>query len=380
MRRYFKKMCLLSVGLFLLTATAIANESVITKENGDYIEKISQDFVVEAGGSVYLNTSFGSVVVKSWDKEEVLLSVNKVTDASSESTAKEVFEKFTVSAQKKENDIHIKVQDSGSSELFDVIFQLNVPRKFNLDLETDDGKIEIGDLEGNVEAETKKGSIRVGDVTGKLEAITAGGLIAIGRIGGAINADTGGGAVRIKEGGADINAKTGGGGITIGLSNGIVQVKTGGGAITVEQSNGDVHAKTGGGAITIGLANGDVYVKTGGGAIVIGPVKGKVEAETGGGKIEIGGSGGPVTASTGGGDVTIHLSEDFPATFDVELSVDKKRRRKRYKITSDFPLDIKKDKDWLGGIKHTATGKINGGGNLIRLSTKNSNIYIKKLE
>ncbi|MBW1814635.1 MAG: hypothetical protein JRJ39_13480 [Deltaproteobacteria bacterium] len=57
----------------------------------------------------------------------------------------------------------------------------------------------------------------------------------------------------------------------------------------------------------------------------------------------------------------------------------KQRRRKRYEIISDFSLD-KKESGRLGGIKHTASGKINGGGDLIKLSTNNSFIYIKKIK
>ncbi|MBW2364824.1 MAG: hypothetical protein JRF25_07070 [Deltaproteobacteria bacterium] len=403
MKRNFKKICLLAVGFFLLTTTARATEGVIIKKNGDYIEKSSQAFMVHAGGTVYLNTSFGAVVVKSWDKEEVFLSVKKTTDASSESNAKEIFGRFTVSSQKKENDIHIRVQDRVGAELFDVIFQLNVPGKFNLDLETDDGKIEIRDLEGNVKAKTKKGAIRVGDVTGKLETVTAGGAISAGKIGEATKAVTGGGSIRIKSGGTD------------------TYVKTKGGAITVGPANGDVYAKTGGGSITIGPTKGNVLADTNGGSITVDAVEGKVKARTSGGKIEIGSSGGPVMASSGGGsikinnarasveantnggsieavlavsdksndthctlktkggDVTVYLPEDLPATFRAELSVDKKqRRRKRYEIISDFSLD-KKESGRLGGIKHTASGKINGGGDLIKLSTNNSFIYIKKI-
>ncbi|MBW1815449.1 MAG: hypothetical protein JRJ39_18010, partial [Deltaproteobacteria bacterium] len=349
MKRNFKKICLLAVGFFLLTTTARATEGVIIKKNGDYIEKSSQAFMVHAGGTVYLNTSFGAVVVKSWDKEEVFFSVKKTTDASSESNAKEIFGRFTVSSQKKENDIHIRVQDRVGAELFDVIFQLNVPGKFNLDLETDDGKIEIRDLEGNVKAKTKKGAIRVGDVTGKLETVTAGGAISAGKIGEATKAVTGGGSIRIKSGGTDTYVKTKGGAITVGPANG-----------DVDAVEGKVKARTSGGKIEIGSSGGPVMASSGGGSIKINNARASVEANTNGGSIEavlaVSDKSNDTHCSlkTKGGDVTVYLPEDLPATFHAELSVDKKqRRRKRYEIISDFSLD-KKESGRLGGIKHTA--------------------------
>jgi len=382
MKRNLQKIYLLVLGFFMLTTIASAKEGVITQENGDYVETSSQTFAVQAGGTVNLDTPFGVIEVKSWDKDEVSLSVEKATDVSSESEAKEIFRKFIVSAKKEGSDIRITVQDNVGSETFFATFRLNMPRKFNLDLDTDDGEILIGDLEGNADAETEKGSIRVGDITGNLEAITGGGGITIGKVTGTIEAKTGGGSIRIQEGGIDTNAVTGGGSISIDSANGKLYAKTGGGGISVGSTNGDLYAATGGGSISVGPVKGDLYAKSGGGDLAIGPTKGKVEAATGGGKMTIEGSGGPVTATTGGGNITFYFPEDSPATFDVEMVEKKRQRRRRQKIEiiSEFPLDIKKEKGWFSSTTHTAKGDINGGGNLIELTTKNSMVEIKKLK
>ena len=50
MKRKLKESCLLVFGFLLLTAAANAKESVITKENGDFVEKSSQSFMVQSGG------------------------------------------------------------------------------------------------------------------------------------------------------------------------------------------------------------------------------------------------------------------------------------------------------------------------------------------
>ena len=74
------------------------------------------------GGTIYIDTTFGKLVVNSWDKEEVALSVEKTTDLASESEAKEIFDGFSVSVQKKANDILISVTDDGGSDLTEVVF------------------------------------------------------------------------------------------------------------------------------------------------------------------------------------------------------------------------------------------------------------------
>ena len=51
----------------------------------------------------------------------------------------------------------------------------------------------------------------------------------------------------------------------------------------------------------------------------------------------------------------------------------RERPRRKYRITSDFPLDIDS-----GSRRITAQGKLNGGGDLIRLRTTNGDIEIRK--
>ncbi|MCP4756561.1 MAG: hypothetical protein GY866_37335, partial [Proteobacteria bacterium] len=380
MIRNAKRIGLLAVGFFLIAAHAGSKDIAIAKENSDFSVNASRTFKVQPGGTVYLETSFGNISVESWDKEEVLLSVRTASEADNESKAQEFSRRFSLSVQEKGNDIHITVEDNAGSEVPAAVYHLNVPGNLNLNLDTDEGEIEIGDMEGNVTAESQEGGIRVGDIAGKLVVKTGGGSVFAGRIGGKTTVVSGGGGIRIAEGGTDVEAATGGGGIRVGPVTGDVDVKTDGGSIDIGRVDGDVSATTGGGDVNIGSVAGAIETRSGGGLVNIVAAKGDVKVSTGGGTIEIGSAGGAVTASTGGGDITVYLTEDFPATFDVELNLNSKnrRRRKRSEIVSDFPLDIEKEKGWFGGTTHTGTGKINGGGHTIRLSTVNSSIFIKK--
>jgi len=89
---------------------------------------------------------------------------------------------------------------------------------------------------------------------------------------------------------------------------------------------------------------------------------------------------------TAGGTVTLYIPANMPATVEAIVKINK-RAREDYTISTDFSLDIlkrdkkdAKDEDWGKDIVKvvSATGKINGGGDPIKLFTVNGNIQIKK--
>ncbi|MGY8823369.1 MAG: DUF4097 family beta strand repeat-containing protein [Candidatus Latescibacterota bacterium] len=123
----------------------------------------------------------------------------------------------------------------------------------------------------------------------------------------------------------------------------------------------------------------NIAVETGGGGINIGDLQGNVDAETSGGGIEVefiaGGGDRHYTLETAGGDINISLPSDMKATVYAELRIQKRGwSSKDYDIYSDSKLDIdKKEGDLI-----SARGKINGGGNMVRLRTTNGDINIEK--
>jgi len=424
----------------VLVGSASADErGEIRKADGYYVENVEREVDTKEGGKLILDSDRGSIEIESWDKDVVHVLVEKRADVFTKEEASRLLADFELDLTVNDGGKEIVLNgESGSrrrSNSLEVRFTVKVPMSYNVDVSTGGGSIEIDDLQGNVEAETSGGGIKVGqikagsvdintsgggltvkgvdggnvraetagggidigDVTGDVDAETSGGGIRVGRVGGVLKAETAGGGISVKKGGktsvvetsggsikvdaADgpINADTAGGSISIGPTKGSVQLETSGGSIQVDKVDGEVHAETAGGSIQVSGASGDIVLNTSGGSIQVKGAQGAVEAETAGGGIDVellpGGGDRHCTLETAGGDINISLPGNMKATVDAELRIQTRDwSSKDYDIYSDFDLEIEKKE----GREISARGKINGGGNMVRLRTTNGDIRIEK--
>ncbi len=440
------KITLVLLILLLMQAVAFSQErGKITRERDEYIETIDKTYKVKKGGSLYLSSDEGPIDVETWFEDKVRIVVIKKADVRNESRAEEIFEEIEVTISKSGKDVTVKGRTPwrrrvGRGGYPALSFEITVPYKYNVDLETDGGSIRISDLEGNLTvnteggsikvgqikngdvrvetaggsikiveiingngiANTAGGSIKVGDVSGDLEVRTSGGSIKLGKITGKANARTSGGSIKVEGGGTSLDASTSGGSISVIYANGPIKVSTSGGSISIGDTKGDIDASTAGGSIRIGESGGGVIANTAGGSISVDGSQGPIIVETAGGSIEIinargfieaATAGGDieaelvisdkktdthVTLETAGGDITVYLPAKLAATFDVELEITRRAWRD-YKIYSDFPLRISDDEGgWRNNKIIIAEGDINGGGDKIKIRTKNGDIRIKK--
>ena len=414
------------VWLFVLTPllmldSALAQEKGKISHQGDrYVERIEKRIRTAPGGTLYLSTERGSITINTWDREEMQAVVEKKVEVFTETEAKAIFKDFQISVKKEGKNVRVTAESSSGRRLrsLNAHFEITVPQKFNVDLETSGGNLDISDLEGDIIGRTSGGNIRVGNVkNGSVNIRTSGGNLTLtGVENGNVHARTSGGNIRVGDVSGDLTVKTSGGNITISRTSGKVTAKTSGGNIKVEESGADLDVDTSGGNITIKTAGGNVRAETSGGNITIGQTQGYVEAETSGGNIQVKGSGGPINVSTSGGniqikgargyieartsggsiqaelvvsdpdtdthctlrssggDIVLYLPADVQATIDAELRI-RGQRRREYRIYSDFPIDIK------GEDTQTITGRgqVNGGGDPISLYTTNGDIRIKRL-
>ena len=435
--------------LLLMQVVAFSQErGKITRERGEYIETIDKTYKVKKGGTLYLSSDQGPVDLDTWSEDKVRIVVIKRADVRNESRAEEIFDEIEVTISKSGKDVTVKGRipwrrsRSRSRRGYHALsYEITVPYKYNVDLETDGGSIRIADLEGNLSVDTEGGSIKVGqikngdvkvetaggsikikeiingnviantaggkievgDVSGDLEVKTSGGSIELGEITGKANARTSGGIIKIEGGGTDLEAATSRGSISVNYANGPVDVSTSGGSISIGDTKGDIDASTAGGSIRIGESGGGVIANTAGGSISVEGSQGPIIVATAGGGIEITNARGFIEAKTAGGDIeaelvisdkktdthvtletaegdiTVYLPSKLAATFDVELEITRRAWRD-YKIYSDFPLRISDDDGgWRNNKIIIAEGDINGGGDKIKIRTKNGDIRIKKI-
>lgn len=101
-----------------------------------------------------------------------------------------------------------------------VKYEITVPKRYNLDLDTSGGSIQIEDIIGEIKVRTSGGSISVGDVEGDVSLHTSGGSIRTNDIMGEIDAHTSGGSIEVtfaKQPQKDASLTTSGGSITARL-------------------------------------------------------------------------------------------------------------------------------------------------------------------
>lgn len=279
----------------------------------------------------------------------------------------------------------------------EVDFEILVPVRFNLDLETDGGNLEVERLEGEIRAVTAGGDIRTGDVTGPLRLETAGGGISLGNIGQRVEARTAGGNIRVGTVKGDATLETSGGEIVAGRVEGAIQAQTAGGDIVLQGSSGPVVAQTAGGQIQLGEIGSSVRAQTAGGSIRLHGARGLVQVQTAGGSIDLFQLQGAVQAATAAGrilaeinadrktfaaskletsvgDVQVYLPPDLACTIDAVIDA-----AAGHKIISDFALTIQGDEEPFPPRTLRGHGALQGGGELLRIHTTMGNIEIRKL-
>jgi DUF4097 and DUF4098 domain-containing protein YvlB len=373
--------------------------------SGDTIEK---SFDISSGKKLEMDLDTGgSIAITGWDKDEVEVKV------------------YLSGRDWESCDIEFDENSSGLEITSDfdsyrrnrrarVEFEIKVPKKFDLDLETNGGEIELDNVEGDLQGKTLGGSLDLQNLKGDIYFRTNGGSIDCSNIkgeadlktnGGSINcsdseingrAHTNGGSVRMRNVAGDFKCTTNGGRVIYdndenfaGKSiNDVIRIKTHGGNIDVVEAPKGADVHTNGGDIDIKSAGEFVKAHTNGGDIYVGEIDGWVDVTTNGGDITVNviGSGNEagkdLELRSNGGEIELTLPGDFSGEFDIELAYTKKSRR-HYKIISDFDLKISESDEWdydRGSPRRyiDGTGIAGDGKNKVRITTVNGDVIIKK--
>lgn len=319
----------LMLALVLLAATSVFAANDVIKRG----------FNVADGGTLRLDASYGDVRIVTGGTGVAVEIVRKARGSKGE----ERLAQHKVTFSQQGNDVVVDSDDDERNDRgifrwfdhddFEVQWNVRVPDRYNVDVRTSGGSIELDPINGTVEARTSGGSIETG------------------RLGGAAKLNTSGGSISIDGAAAQVDARTSGGSIRIGNTDGPVDARTSGGSIALARVRGPVTARTSGGNITIEDSTGSVDASTSGGSI----------------RAQISG---PVTAdsklSTSGGSVTVAIGAGVAVDLDAKASGGG--------ITSDIPVTImgRQDDDEL-------KGKVNGGGPTLTLRTSGGGIRVRSL-
>jgi DUF4097 and DUF4098 domain-containing protein YvlB len=295
-------------------------------------DTIRKGFNVGDGGTLTLKASVGDVKIVSGGTG---VAVEIVRSARN----REKLEELEIDLRQSGNDVIIESDWDNDHSLFnwnnnyDVQWNIRVPVRYNVNVRTSGGSIEITDLSGTAELRTSGGNIEGG------------------RLGGPVTAKTSGGSIEITSARGKVVAHTSGGSIRMGDVSGGVEAKTSGGSIALARVGGDVYARTSGGGIRIEEASGAVDASTSGGSIVASFAKQP---------------GADSKLHTSGGGMTVSLARG--------VAVDLDARATGGGVSSDVPITVqgKQDDDSLAG-------RINGGGPKLTLRTSGGGIRVKQM-
>jgi DUF4097 and DUF4098 domain-containing protein YvlB len=298
---------------------------------------ITKTFSVKPGGTLTINVDRGSIHVTTSDSDKVDLKITRELKHSSASGAKKIFEQHKIEITSADNEVKIEAAHPQRNSIFNTSFNrlrvdytIAIPTKFDINLKTAGGNIEVADLEGKAAVHTSGGDLRLGNIKGHLKAYTSGGQISLKKT----------------EGDADIH--TSGGDLNLGEIDGNLVAHTSGGHITLDKSKGAVDASTSGGNILVKNAYGPVIAHTSGGNVSA-QLNTQPKAEC--------------SLKTSGGDVDVQLA--------ANLALDLNARTSGGSVHSDFPGVSNKEKTKL-------TARINGGGPDLVLETSGGNVNIRK--
>jgi hypothetical protein len=207
------------------------------------------------GGRLVVRADFGSVKVKPGATDRMDCQVRLRAYTTNEAEARRFFREYDLSLRPLENGLLLKgtlTQGRHGFRSLGAEFDLAVPVRLNLDIETKGGDVAVQKLDGDLQAVTAGGDVSAGDVTGPVRVETAGGDIRLASVGTRLEARTAGGSIRVGDVKGNATIETSGGEIVAGLVQGALRAETAGGDLVLRGATGGIEARTAGGQIQIG--------------------------------------------------------------------------------------------------------------------------------
>ncbi len=353
---------------------------------------VEKEFEVSPGQKLILDFETGmSITIKGWDKNvvkaEIYLKGRDVEDIEIDldQTNKGVI--ITSEYLGRRNNYKGKAKS-----------YFMVPKKFDIDLSTMGGGVEIDNVDGEIEGQTMGGALELSNLKGYLDLQTMGGRVSLSdsEVDGKVH--TMGGAVDVENVEGDVSASSMGGSVrhrnvkssskTVGDE---VDISTMGGAIDVDEALHGANVKTMGGAIKVNKVHKFLKAETMGGDITVRELDGWIKAKTMGGDVYVKMVGDAdkgerdVNLSSMSGDVELYVPKGMSMRFDLEIVYDEDDDGD-YDIISDLPIKKEVEESrggrsshWDDSLTMYGSGEVNGGKNLVRIKTINGDIIIKEL-
>jgi hypothetical protein len=247
-----------SLSLVLLVTAGAAGCVRISAEDGRYLDREEKRFSVEGKPDVKLRTADGSIEIRSWDRPEVLVVVEKRAFARQAASA------ITVTSSQDANHISVEAKmpvervfgwfagGFGNARLI-----VSLPTESDVQAATGDGSIRLEGVSGVISLRSGDGSIHARDVSGSIAARSGDGSIRLDQVNGTVDANTRDGSISVAGVLSNVHAQSGDGGIGVRAQPGSKadadwDIASGDGGIRVEVPDSfgaELEARTGDGGI-----------------------------------------------------------------------------------------------------------------------------------
>jgi DUF4097 and DUF4098 domain-containing protein YvlB len=388
----------------------------------------------ESGGRLTLDLDTGGdVTIHGWDEPRARLRVR---------LAGRDWRETRVTFERVDGGIRLRSDLDGfhRSSQTSHSFELWVPKRSDVRLESAGGSVSIEEVEGTFSGSTGGGEIMIRDARGRSSLSTGGGDINVTQSNLSGSVSTGGGVVTLSQVSGGLRGSSGSGPVIYGegrsrggrgnddmrssdttgdlrtvtikgdridvVGNATATVNTKDRTVTINDGPGRLHISKAGGSIRLGDAPDGGTVRTGGGNIVIERAAGDLTVSTGGGDIEIARTTGSATVGTGAGDVHITVVDDdgrehnidvssgsgsvelvLPRSLDARVELETaytERFRRKTRIDSDWAFERTESREWESPNGSTprkfvrATGTLGNGRGLIRVTTVNGDVIVRR--
>jgi DUF4097 and DUF4098 domain-containing protein YvlB len=232
----------------------------VTVDSGPYTVHEEKRFRVTGITTLSLTTFDGSLEVRSWDRDEVLIEVEK------RGPDKEQAEAIQVRAEQAGSTITIDVKrPDGRQRPFGIKASpsarivASVPRSCNLVARSGDGSIRVERVTGKIELRTADGGVRGIDLAGSLVVHTGSGSLRFDDVEGTVDLESGDGGARLTGKLQAVRVRTGDGSVEVRADEGSAmssewEIRTGDGGLRIELPAGfsaNLDASTGDGVVRL---------------------------------------------------------------------------------------------------------------------------------
>jgi DUF4097 and DUF4098 domain-containing protein YvlB len=297
---------ILATGALAVALAGPACVDMVGADLGKYVERDEKHFSVAGKPDVALSTFDGSIEIRTWDKPDVQVVVEKrgrdkddvaAIEVNAVQTGDHVEVTVTEPKNRGAGGFGIHFNNFRSAKLI-----VSLPASSDVAARSGDGSIDIERVTGRMQLRSGDGSIQGRRLGGDVRAHTGDGAIKLDGVNGALDVDTGDGSITVAGKLTSVRARSGDGSVTIRAEPGSApsgdywDIVTGDGSVTLEVPDGfgaELDAHTGDGSIHMQ----DITVSNVSGTIGKHTVRGRL------------GSGGPaLRVRTGDGSITLRHS------------------------------------------------------------------------